>query len=140
MGNFSFQRVGHHDWDPMHRAGLVDTHLRNVSRKGFDAKWLNELTASISETFQLFNMGKEFEHLVITCEQLAVEGVDVQFKLPAFYSTTRFANHVSKVYSSFLSDFPGIARSLEESQTTLRNGTSKDRATAQKYAAISNKH
>ena len=74
-----------------------------------------------------------------TCEVLSKEGFEVNFKFPAFYSVTRFANHVAKVYNNFLEDFPGIIRSLEETQTRLRAGDSKDQDKAQKYAGISNR-
>jgi hypothetical protein len=119
-----YEHDGHHDHDPMHRAGLVDTHLRNAKRQGFDAKWLNDLTNQIGSVFEVYNWGKEFEHLLSTAKQLSEEGYDINLKLPRFYSVTKFANSVVIVYSSFMSDILALRRSIEESQEELRDGTS----------------
>ena len=44
-----------HDHDAMHRAGLVDKHLRNPRRKGFTEKWLNDLIENVSQVFEVLN-------------------------------------------------------------------------------------
>ena len=48
------------DWDPMHKAGLVDTHIRKEA--GYE--WLNTITSDIANAFKLINYGKEYEHMV----------------------------------------------------------------------------
>ena len=123
----------HHDHDAMHRAGLVDTHLRNPTRKGFTEKWLNELIETICQAFELFNWGKEYEHLVAVVKELARENPEIKFKNPCFFSATRFPNYSARVFDSFLKDFSSIIRCFEESQADMNN---KHRM---KYATLSNK-
>ena len=53
-----YGRQGIWDWDPLHCAGLVDTHMR----KDPTFQWLNDMTADISRCNKFFNIGKEFHH------------------------------------------------------------------------------
>ena len=88
-----YDAVGHHDWDPMHKAGLCDLKARKES------KWLNEVTELITRSFKLVNWGKMFEECFDNVEKLSDNEFDITLKLPRFYSTTKFPNHVSKVNS-----------------------------------------
>ena len=100
----------------MHRAGLVDKHLRNPRRKGFTEKWLNDLIESVSQVFEVLNWGKEYERLLSVALELIKEDPDLKFKNP-----TRFPNNSAIVFDSFLIDLPAIVRSLEESQADEKN-------------------
>ena len=121
----------HHDHDPMHRAGLVDTHLRNPKRKDFKEKWLNEIIETIAQVFEVFNWGKEYKHLLQVA--LEIDSSDRHIKNPLFFSNTRFANYSVRVFKSFLEDVPYLIRCLEENQMDEKN---KNRV---KFATLSNK-
>ena len=49
----------HYDYDPMHKAGLVDTHIRDDDSFAF----LTEITNVIGAVFKNFNWGKNYESL-----------------------------------------------------------------------------
>lgn len=125
--------VAHHDHDPIHRAGLVDTHLRNPRRKDFSEKWLNDIIETISQVFDVFNWGKEFEHLLKAALEFSEENPEFQVKNPLFFSATRFANYSERVFKSFLVDIPILVKCLEENQMDDKN---KNRM---KFATLSNK-
>ena len=59
------------------------------------------------------------------------EGYDFKVKVHLFFSETRFANHVSKVYKHFKEEFPALVRTLEEAKEQNRDGTQhgKEKAT-----------
>ena len=84
----------HHDLDPSHKAGLQDVHLRKEKK----FSWLVLHKATISSVFTLVNYGKEFEHLWdIAKDMNESQNLEIEFKLPAFFSETRFANSVKNV-------------------------------------------
>ena len=56
-------REGIWDWDPLHCAGLVDTHMRKEPQFA----WLNEMTDNISRCNNFFNIGKDFHHFFEVC-------------------------------------------------------------------------
>ena len=111
----------HYDHDPMHKAGLVDTHIREDD----NFKFLNKVTEVVAAAFKNFNWGKNYEALAEACESLGQV-----FASPARYSTTRFANSVRKVYMNFRQDYCAIVQCLEMTKTEKRDGDSKDRQKA----------
>ncbi len=111
----------HYDYDPMHKAGLVDTHIR----EDVNFKFLNEVTDLVAAVFKNFNWGKNYEALADACESLGQELAN-----PAKYSTTRFANSVRKVYMNFRKDYRAIVQCLEMTKTEMRDGDSKERQKA----------
>ena len=111
----------HHDHDPMHKAGLVDTHIREDG----NFKFLNKVTEVVAAAFKNFSWGKNYEALAEACESLGQV-----FASPARYSTTRFANSVRKVYMNFRQDYCAIVQRLEMTKTEKRDGDSKDRQKA----------
>ena len=81
----------------MHKAGLVDTHIR----KNKEFEWLNSITADIAQAFKLINFGKEYEHFIDVAEKLRLDSTfldKVYSCVPLFYSKTKFANHCATVY------------------------------------------
>ena len=79
------------------------------------------------------------------------EGYDIKTKVPQFFSETKFANHVSKVYEFFLwvynlifilnvnfmfivyrTEFPALVRTLEDVKMQLRDGTSEQKEKSKK--------
>ena len=111
----------HYDHDPMHKAGLVDTHIREDD----NFKFLNKVTEVVAAVFKNFNWGKNYEALAEACESLGQV-----FASPARYSTTRFVNSVRKVYMNFCQDYCAIVQCLEMTKTEKRDGDSKDRQKA----------
>ena len=62
----------------------------------------------------------------------------VAFLMPQFFSETRFANHVIRVYRMFRETYPALIISLEEIQNMLMNSPHiKERDKARKAADIS---
>lgn len=125
-----YKAVGHHDWDPMHKAGLRDLKARKES------KWLNDMTDLISRSFKLVNWGKMFEEFFDNVEKLSSNEFDISLKLPRFYSTTKFPNHVSKVNSSFRTDYPALIKTFIETEHNLKAGTAKDYERSKEISAI----
>ena len=56
----------HYNYDPMHKAGLIDTHIRKTD----DFKLLTEVTEITGDVFKHFNWGKNYEELTDTCGSL----------------------------------------------------------------------
>lgn len=139
-----YDKKGHHDVDPLHKAGTQDTHMRMTNKNsplfpGVDFAFLNSLTDVISRAFKLVNFGKEFFHFFDTIEELKKHLDDLQYRPPRFFSATRFANHVVKVYESFRETFPAMIRVLEEIQHDLRNATAtEEKKKCANAASISN--
>ena len=122
-----------HDWDPLHKADLQDVHLR----KEKICSWLVLHTATISSIFRLVNYGKEFEHLLDIAKDMNESlNLEIEFKLPAFFSVTRFANSVKKVYSNFREDYPALIRLLEEIQINKFQGSSTERQKAMEASEL----
>ena len=100
----------HYDYDPMHKAGLVDTRIR----EGDNFKFPNKVTEVVAAVFKNFNWGKNYEALADACESL------VQV----------LANSVRKVYMNFRKDYRAIVQCLEMTNTEKRDSDSKDRQKA----------
>jgi hypothetical protein len=73
----------HYDYDPMHKAGLVDTHIREDD----NFKFLNKVTEVVAAVCKNFNWGKNYNALADACEFLGQLLAN-----PAKYSSIRFAN------------------------------------------------
>ena len=56
----------HYDYDPMHKAGLVDTHIREDD----NFKFLNKVTEVVAAVCKNFNWGKNYNALADACEFL----------------------------------------------------------------------
>ena len=126
------------DWDPMHKAGLVDTHIR----KNLDFSWLNDITLTLADGFKLINYGKEFEHFIDVAEKLRQDPAfldKVSSSVPLFYSKTKFANHCFKVYMQFYKDYPALVATFDETHMQLRDGTSQEKEKSKKAGVIKNK-
>ena len=125
-----YEAVGHHDWDPMHKAGLRDLKARKES------KWLNDMTELITRSFKLVNWGKMFEEFFDNVEKLSNNDFDITLKVPRFYSTTKFPNHVSKLNSSFRTDYPALIKTFTETEQSLKTGTAKDYERSKEMSSI----
>ena len=110
-----FQRKVHDDYDPLHKAGLVDIHMR-APGAGVKFKFLKDITDLISSVNTFFNMGMEFSRLLEIVKELEEEGIDIKMKLPRFFSDTRFANYVALIYSGVVDNYPAIIRALTQVQ------------------------
>ena len=110
-----FGREGHDDYDPLHKAGLVDVHMR--AEPGTKFKFLQEITDAISSVYNMVNMGQEFHHFFTVAKAIAEQGqTGIQFKLPRFFSDTRFANYSHLVFDGFIENWPALIRTLTEVQ------------------------
>ena len=105
----------------MHKAGLVDTHIREDD----NFKFMNKVTEVFAAVFKNFKWRANYEALAEACESL-----EQVFACPARYSTIRFANSVRKVYMNFRQDYCAIVQCLEMTKTEKRDGDSKDRQKA----------
>ena len=78
--------------DPLHRAGLVDSHIRDSGQ----VEWLVSITSKCGSVFSHFNWGKSYELLLLFSEEIEVKLYD-----PKAFNATRFANYVIGVYDRF---------------------------------------
>lgn len=53
-------------WDPMHKSGLVDTHLM----KEDEFKWVLSDIDVCMEVYRMFNWGQNYERLLEACEEM----------------------------------------------------------------------
>ena len=108
-------------WDPLHRAGLQDKHIRKMASHSY----VVEVTTRIGSLFRFFNWGKNYELLA----DVALEyGIDL--KDPLFQSETRFANYAYRLYQHMEQDYAICISTLEKIKLEKRNGSSEDRAKA----------
>lgn len=126
------------DWDPMHKAGVVDTHMR----KNANFRWVNKATDTIGDAFKAINWGQEFEHFFEVAQRLKADddfNSEVYCALPCFYSNTKFANHCSKVYLQAWKDYPALLSTFEETQMMLHSGSQNQRKKASEARALRNR-
>jgi hypothetical protein len=131
-----FGKKGHDDYDPLHKAGLVHVHMLKDKQARFD--FMNNITESISAVYSMFNMGQEFAHFFSVAKELAASGVDIQFKMPRFFSETRFANYSFLVMKGFIENYPAVVKSLAELQEAgmLDTATANDVKKADRAAGL----
>ena len=91
-------------WDPLHKIGVVETHIR----KDEAFAWLVKLTEICQQIYKKFNWGKNYEALVEMCEQL-----EMKMRNLKTFSTTRFPNSVRAVFDTLIDDFPAVVKCLE---------------------------
>ena len=91
--------------DPLHRAGIVDVHIRKDS----DYSWLTSVQETCSEIYNKFNYGKNHELLRDTCK-------DLEMTLASLtkFSKTRFANSIRGVTINIRKDYQIIVKCLEK--------------------------
>ena len=132
-----FGRRGHDDYDPLHKAGLVDVHMR-APEAGAQFKFLEDINEVISNLNNFFNLGMEFHRFLETVKELAEGGLDIKAKLPRFFSDTRFANYSSLVYSGVVENFPAMIRALTEVQEegSAPGASANEKKKADKCAGI----
>ena len=74
-------------------------------------------------------MGQEFAHFFKVAKGLAAtSGTDLQFKMPRFFSETRFPNYASVVLHGFKENYPALIKSLVELEEAglLNTATAND--------------
>ena len=96
---FNLSRVFMCTWDPLHKGGVADSHIRNDST----FKWLLDIQTICRDIYTLFNRGKNYEELVKACEIL-----DIEHRKLTNFQTTRFANSVRFVFINLREDYPAI--------------------------------
>ena len=115
-------------WDPMHKGGVVDTHIRNDDT----FSWLVEIQTVCKDIYVTFNWGKSHENFLQICNDLEI---DVR-KLTNF-QTTRFANSVRFVFINIRSDYAAVRQSLCDLISTKESSSdSEDRAKAEKCRTV----
>lgn len=135
---FTGDSCKHSDWDPLHRAGTEDKHMRQDP----NFLWLVQVTDVCTLAFKTINFGAEFEHFYEVCDRLKNDDsftAAVYSGLPCFFSATRFANHCAKVFQTLRKDYPGLLVTLAETQEKNCTGDSKQREKAANAAEIKNK-
>ena len=119
-------------WDPMHRSGLVDSHL--MKEGGY--KWLSEDIEVCLEVYRLHNWGQNYEKLLAAA-------ADLEQKLYSLTKTsdTRFANSKRYVFINFITDIKMILSCLDkEHQDSRKDGaTTKERKKGSDAAALKGK-
>ena len=130
-----FKKRVHDDYDPLHKAGLVHVHM--VKDKQY--QFVNNVTENISAVYRMFNMGQEFAHFFEVAKELAVtSGNDLEFKMPRFFSETRFPNYASIVLDGFKENYPALIKSLAELEEAglLDTATANDLKKADQAAGL----
>ena len=105
-------KEGINDYDPMHKAGRIEDHMR----KQPGLEFINKITEVISEVFNFVNFGQEFENFFNSFKKLQLLGAVDTFLLPKFFSDTRFANFSFRVFLSFVKNFAALILTLAEAQ------------------------
>ena len=77
-----------------------------------------------------------FEEFFDNVEKLSNNDFDITLKLPRFYSTTKFPNHVSKVNSSFRTDYPALIKIFTKTKQSLKTSTATDYERSKKISSI----
>ena len=54
---------------------------------------------------------QEYAHFFAVAKQLAASGVNIQFKMPRFFSDTRFANYSFLVMRGLIENYPAVVKS-----------------------------
>ena len=105
--------------DPLHRAGIQDTHIRKDSSNS----WLTDVQEICSELYNKFNWGKNYELLLDTCKELELSLASL-----TKFSKTRFANSVRFVTINIRKDFQIIVKCLQKIVDENKNSSiGKDR-------------
>ena len=107
-------------WDPLHRSGVVDTHIRKDS-KFF---WMVDVQNLCKSIYTKFNWGKNYEHLIEVCEEL-----EVRMAKLANFSTTRFSNSIKNVTINVRKDFKAIIKCLHDIVKDLKDKPSTENNT-----------
>ena len=119
-------------WDPMHKSGLVDTHLMKEDK----FKWVLSDIEVCMEVYRMFNWGQNYERLLEACEEMKTT-------LAALTRTsdTRFANSKRYIFINFLKDLEAVVACLEEACAAAeREGaTSRDKKRAEDASTLKGK-
>ena len=101
-------------WDPLHKGGLVDTHLR----ADVTFVWLVQLQSTCKQIYTLFNWGKNYEELREVCETM-----ELNMKNLTNFQTTRFANSVRFVFINLRTDYPAVRVAIKNVITSKQNSS-----------------
>ena len=91
-------------WDPLHKGGVVDTHIREDPT----FKWLDEIQSICRQIYTLFNWGKNYEELIKACKVL-----DIELRQLTNFQTTRFANSVQFVFINLHADYQAVRHCIK---------------------------
>ena len=114
-------------WDPLHRSGNVDTHIRKDA--SFD--WLVCLQNTCKDIYSKFNWGKNYELLVDTCNEM-----EMSMKSLVKFHDVRFANSVRMVFINIREDFKPIVTCLNQIVDDCSGGGTAEREKAAEAAQI----
>ena len=118
-------------WDPLHRGGVIDTHIRED--KNFE--WLVEIQGVCKQIYSTFNWGKNYENFLQTCIDL-----DIDMKKLTNFQMTRFANSVRFVFINIRNDYKALRQALCEIISSKENSSNaKDRGKAEEARTVSRK-
>ena len=134
-GAFGVKR--HHEYDPMHKAGRQDVHIRRDE----SFKWLSKITKVIGGAFKYMGLDKEFETFFDICTEI-IENPnypETKFYEFVYYNECRFANSTSRVYNVAYEMYSGMVEALETSIEKRRKKTdAKNQEMAHKASNIAN--
>ena len=108
--------------DLMHRAALVDTHLRKDTK----FEWLVNLTLTISLCVGFIQWGLEWDHFWRIFVKMVEEKLEARVLRPKTFSETKMANHAAAVYARFRAMLPAMVRTLTEVQAEFYTGGDSD--------------
>ena len=127
----------HHEYDPMHKAGRQDIHIR----KDKSFQWLTKLTQNISGASKFVNLGKEFQNFFEICEKI-IENPNYpesKFYELTFYNECRFANSTARVYKCVYNQYSGLVEALETAiEVRSQKKDKHNQDTARKVSNIAN--
>ena len=116
-------------WDPMHKSGLVDSHLMKEDK----FKWVLSDIDVCMEVYRMFNWGQNYERLLEACEEMKTTLATLTRT-----SDTRFANSKRYIFINFLKDLQAVVACLEEACAAAeREGaTSRDKKKAEDASSL----
>ena len=133
----AFKVSRHHDYDPMHKAGRQDIHIR----KAEEFKWLTRLTKNIGGAYKFAKMKNEFIEFYEFCQKYIEDPKypETKFYEIAFYNECRFANSTCRVYRNAYEQYSALCEKLEKAIEDRRGKTDKkNQEIARKASGIAN--
>ena len=127
----------HHEYDPMHKAGRQDVHIRQDD----SFKWLANITKVIGGAFKFVNLREEFMDFFEICQNIIDNPAypESKFYEIVFFKECRFANSTSRVYNAAFQEYSGLVEKLEKAiMVRSQKPNAKDQEIARKASNIAN--
>lgn len=108
--------------DLMHKAALVDTHMR----KDVKFEWIIVLTNLIGNGVTFIQFGVEWHHFFQKYSDMVEKKEETRVLRPKTFSETKMANWAMQVYKRFREILPALVKTLREVQEEYYIGGASD--------------